>query len=118
MHNFSRAGIVRKRQSQKQDITTDPWEYTVMKFTANLNLKEHKFFFTNSVQRLKPLKRNTGNLPNINQLLRTNLIQIPLRNYKQTTLNFSSRDFVPSIDEIRVFIETLDTDLSLYLKLG
>ena len=32
------------RQSQKQDITTDPWEYTVMKFAANLNLKEHQFF--------------------------------------------------------------------------
>ena len=74
-------------------------------------------------QQLKPLKRNTGNLKNINQLPRTNLIQIPLRNDKQATLNFRSREFVPSfavtnvmsvapkIDEIRVFIETLDIDL-------
>ena len=25
------------------------WEYTVMKFAANLNLKEHQFFFTHPV---------------------------------------------------------------------
>ena len=80
---------------------------------------------TSRSQRLKPLKRNTGYLRNINQLPRTNLIQIPLRNDKQTTLNSSSREFVPSIvvtnvmsltpkiDEIRVFTETLDIDLKL-----
>ena len=78
---------------------------------------------TSRSQRLKPLKRNTGNLRNINKLPRTNLIQIPLRNDKQTTLNSSSREFVPSIvvtnvmsltpkiDEIRVFTETFDIDL-------
>ena len=72
MHNFSRAELSETRQSQKLDnmvqLTTEkrgsvvyvlctksgsvfvyPWEYTVMKFAANLNLKEHQFFFTHPV---------------------------------------------------------------------
>ena len=59
MHNFSRARIVRNKTKLNwftycvlnHDLfSVYPWEYTVMKFAANLNLKEHQFFLTHPVE--------------------------------------------------------------------
>ena len=58
MHNFSRARIVRNKTKLNwftycvlnHDLfSVYPWEYTVMKFAANLNLKEHQFFLIHPV---------------------------------------------------------------------
>ena len=46
MHNLSET-----RQNQKQDNTTDPWEFNEpLRFAANLNLKGHQFFLTHPVE--------------------------------------------------------------------
>ena len=48
MRNFSRARIVKIGFTYcvlNHDLfSVYAWEYTVMKFAANLNLKEHQFF--------------------------------------------------------------------------
>ena len=40
--------------TEEHDLfSVDPWEQTIMKFAANLNLKGHQYFFTRPVHLYK-----------------------------------------------------------------
>ena len=60
MHNFSRAGIVKNKTKSETKHYYKPMGIHRNEFAANLNLKEHQFFFTHPVYVANLFPKRTG----------------------------------------------------------